>query len=235
MFAITRFHCIYLHIPTISHLQLGAGTAVPGITAAKVGARLTTLTDRATSPRLTEALKMACQLNKVPNSTIQIMPLSWGVFSPQLINLQPQDFLLASDCFYESTGWAAYIQYNIVCKTFILVQWFVFHTAFEDILATVSYLMDKNRECKFWTCYQDRRCVCVCVCMCICHTSSVMLSSCSSNRTLWPLLQRWGLKCEIIPLESVQQASLWVKLEGPTPSKLSSTQSLHLWEISCLH
>ena len=77
---------------------------MPGITAAKVGAALTTLTDRATNPRLAEALRRTCQLNRVPESRVQIVPLSWGVFSPELLQLPPQDILLASDCFYESTG-----------------------------------------------------------------------------------------------------------------------------------
>ncbi|CAI8054051.1 Methyltransferase-like protein 23 [Geodia barretti] len=165
--------------------MLGAGTAVPGITAAKVGARLTTLTDRATSQRLTAALRQTCHLNRIPDSRVQILPLSWGVFSPQLLDLPPQDILLASDCFYDSAD-------------------------FEDILATVSYFMDKNRHCKFWTSYQER----------------------SSNRSLWALLQRWGLRCEIIPLESVHGSSLWVKLEGPGVSKLNSPHTLRLWEIS---
>ena len=28
---------------------------------------------------------------------------------------------------------------------------------FEDVLATVSFVMDKNPVCKFWTTYQERR------------------------------------------------------------------------------
>ena len=87
---------------------------MPGITAAKVGAHLTTLTDRATSSRLTAALRQTCRLNSVPESCVQILPLSWGVFSPQLLDLPPQDLLLASDCFYDSTG--SYIQWNLRTK-----------------------------------------------------------------------------------------------------------------------
>ena len=29
---------------------------------------------------------------------------------------------------------------------------------FEDVFATVSFLMEKNRDCVFWTTYQERRC-----------------------------------------------------------------------------
>lgn len=77
---------------------------MPGITAAKLGAELTTLTDCGSSPRLLEALRRTCDLNQVPESRVQILPLSWGVFSPQLLHLQPQDLILASDCFYDSAG-----------------------------------------------------------------------------------------------------------------------------------
>ena len=95
-----------MYYVTLCHttLQLGAGTAVPGITAAKLGAKLTTLTDRGSSPRLLEALQHTCELNSVPQSCIEIMPLSWGVFSPQLLSLEPQDLILASDCFYDTAG-----------------------------------------------------------------------------------------------------------------------------------
>lgn len=65
---------------------------------------------------------------------------------------------------------------------------------------------------------------------CALHHSDVIIFS--SNRSLWALLQRWGLRCESIPLESVQESSLWVKLEGPTLSKLNNPHTLHLWEIS---
>ena len=30
-------------------------------------------------------------------------------------------------------------------------------TDFEDVIATVSYFMEKNKNCKFWTSYQERR------------------------------------------------------------------------------
>lgn len=84
--------------------QLGAGTAVAGITAAKVGACMTTLSDRGTSPRLMKGLQMTCEQNGVSQTQVQVLPLSWGVFSPQLLQLSPQDLILASDCFYNSSG-----------------------------------------------------------------------------------------------------------------------------------
>ena len=76
---------------------------MPGIAAAKLGAQVT-LTDRVGNPRLLEALWHTCDLNKVPQSHVEIVALSWGVFSPQLLSLPPQDVVLASDCFYNSAG-----------------------------------------------------------------------------------------------------------------------------------
>ena len=82
-------------------LQLGAGTAVPGIVAAKCGAKVT-LTDTSVSPVLLENLRKTCELNGVPDVTV--MGLQWGVISPSLLALEPQDLILASDCFYDSQG-----------------------------------------------------------------------------------------------------------------------------------
>lgn len=62
-----------------------------------------TLTDRADSPRVLEALRQTCELNEVM-SQVNILPISWGIFSPELLELQSQDVVLASDCFYDSKG-----------------------------------------------------------------------------------------------------------------------------------
>lgn len=140
----------------LSAIQLGAGTAVPGITAAKLGARLTTLSDRGNSPRLTEALLRTCELNSIPPVCVQIVPLSWGVFSPQLLSLEPQDLILASDCFYDTAGETTPPNYDS-CKVLIKLVKMHYFSDFEDILVTVHYLMEKNASCKFWTSYQERR------------------------------------------------------------------------------
>ena len=97
--------------------QLGAGTAVPGLVAAKCGAHVT-LSDREDTPRLLDNLRKSCDLNGLPfddqkggptssNKAIngvRIMAISWGVFSPDFIKLEPQEVILASDCFYDTKG-----------------------------------------------------------------------------------------------------------------------------------
>lgn len=106
-------------------VELGSGTGVPGLVAAKCGAHVT-LTDR---PCIVENLKAACRLNGLAD--VKVVPLTWGIFTPDILALAPPGIILASDCFYESQD-------------------------FEDILATVNYFMDKNPRCRFWTAYQER-------------------------------------------------------------------------------
>ena len=88
------------------NIQLGAGTAVPGIVAAKCGAHVT-LSDREDIPRLFDNLKQICILNGFNTANapqIHTVGISWGIFSPQLLGLAAQDVILASDCFYDSKG-----------------------------------------------------------------------------------------------------------------------------------
>ena len=88
---------------------MGAGTAIPGIVAAKCGAHVI-LSDREGNPRLQENLIKTCELNELvigeegKPGISRIMEITWGVFSPEVLTLEPQDIILASDCFYDSKG-----------------------------------------------------------------------------------------------------------------------------------
>ena len=68
-------------------------------------------------PRLLDNLRKSCELNGLTiddqkegstssnrDNGVRIMAISWGVFSPNLIKLEPQDVVLASDCFYDTKG-----------------------------------------------------------------------------------------------------------------------------------
>lgn len=72
-----------------------------------------TLSDREGNPRLQDNLRLACDMNNIPIGSgadrgrgvvLEILALSWGIFSPALLELGPQDIVLASDCFYDSKG-----------------------------------------------------------------------------------------------------------------------------------
>ncbi|XP_064619025.1 histone-arginine methyltransferase METTL23-like [Lineus longissimus] len=111
-------------------LELGAGTALPGIVAAKCGADVV-LSDDCQSPQCLQNARRSADLNGLQN--VKVLGIRWGQFDPDLLELDPIDIILGSDCFYDTKD-------------------------FEDIIVTVAFLMDKNPQAVFWTTYQERSC-----------------------------------------------------------------------------
>ncbi|KAJ8950178.1 hypothetical protein NQ314_008031 [Rhamnusium bicolor] len=112
-------------------LELGSGTALPGIVAAKCGA-IVTLSDSATLPKSLAHTKRSCELNNlIVNQHIKVIGLTWGLFLSNLDSIGPIDLILGSDCFFEPAN-------------------------FEDILVTVAYLLEPNIDAKFICTYQER-------------------------------------------------------------------------------
>ncbi|KAJ7372631.1 Methyltransferase-like protein 23 [Desmophyllum pertusum] len=132
-------------------IEIGAGTALPGLVASLCGANVT-LTDKEEFPECLENCRRSCCANG--QDSVKVVGITWGQFSPNLLKLTKADIILGSDCFYDTKD-------------------------FDDILATVSFLMDKNHQAMFWTTYQER----------------------SSSRSIEDLLKKWGLKGVQIPLE----------------------------------
>uniref|UniRef100_G3T025 Methyltransferase 23, arginine n=2 Tax=Elephantidae TaxID=9780 RepID=G3T025_LOXAF len=112
-----------VHVP-----QIGAGVSLPGILAAKCGAEVI-LSDNQELPHSLEICQQSCQMNNLPQ--VQVVGLTWGHISPDLLALPPQDVILASDVFFEPED-------------------------FEDILTTVYFLMEKNPKVQLWSTYQVR-------------------------------------------------------------------------------
>jgi len=81
---------------------------------------------------------------------------TWGDFSSTFLGLQKIDVILGADCFYDNSP------------------------AFDDILASVAFVMKKNHAAVFLTTYQVR----------------------SATRSIVHLLDKWGLKGEVIPLNT---------------------------------
>ncbi|XP_048575922.1 histone-arginine methyltransferase METTL23 isoform X2 [Nematostella vectensis] len=131
-------------------LEIGAGTALPGIVAAKCGA-LVSLSDSEDYPECLANCHKSIQAN----------------------NVQTLDVL-----------------------------------DFNGILATISYLLEKNQNAQFWMTYQER----------------------SSNWSIAHLLKTWGLQCVQVPLEVFGADK---ELVGG--SKLSSKHTIQMLQITTVH
>ncbi|XP_021483419.1 histone-arginine methyltransferase METTL23 [Meriones unguiculatus] len=139
-------------LPGKAVLEIGAGVSLPGILAAKCGAEVI-LSDSPEFPHCLDMCWQSCQMNNLPQ--VQVVGLTWGHISKDLLSLPPQDIILASDVFFEPED-------------------------FENILATVYFLMQKNPKVQFWSSYQVR----------------------SADWSLEGLLYKWDMKCVHVPLES---------------------------------
>ncbi|KAF6200484.1 hypothetical protein GE061_004927 [Apolygus lucorum] len=111
-------------------LELGAGTALPGILAAKCGASVT-LTESATLPSALEHVKRCCEVNNLPGNQVRVTGLTWGLFLSNTFSLGSIDLIIGSDCFYDPS-------------------------VFEDIIVTVAYLLENNPQARFLSVYQER-------------------------------------------------------------------------------
>lgn len=118
-------------------LEIGCGTALPGILAAKFGAKVI-LSDSCTFPNALKHASRCCSENNLePGRDIDVIGLTWGLLLKSVFNIGPLDYIIASDCFYDPS-------------------------VFEDILVTVSFLLNatstsqNSAPVKFLFTYQER-------------------------------------------------------------------------------
>lgn len=87
-------------------LQLGAGTALAGLVAAKCGAKFVTLTDHAekheTLTNCLQTVQLNIELNGLEGDNVRVVGLIWGHLNPA--SLWPCDIMIAADCFYDTKG-----------------------------------------------------------------------------------------------------------------------------------
>ncbi|KAI8816303.1 uncharacterized protein EV422DRAFT_489527, partial [Fimicolochytrium jonesii] len=148
-------------------IELGCGTGLPGLLAAKVGAAQVLLTDAPIFAHVLDNANVAVTMNGL-DGVCDVQGVPWGVFPPLppapastmansvmdsiLEEESPRsehsfDFIIGADVFYEPAS-------------------------FDDLLATVAYiLMHSLSTAEFITAYQER----------------------SSRRTIQHLLDKWGL------------------------------------------
>lgn len=95
-----------------------------------------------------------------PGRDIQVIGLTWGLLLKSAFEIGPLDYIISADCFYDPT-------------------------VFEEILVTVSFLLNNSsdsNEIKFLFTYQER----------------------SSDWSIEHLLKKWNLKCHNVSLNQVE-------------------------------
>ncbi|CAL4236535.1 unnamed protein product, partial [Meganyctiphanes norvegica] len=161
-------------------LEIGAGTALPGIVAAKCGARVI-LSDSGQLPKCLRICQASREANGLSGSTnITVTGLTWGLFTPELLHIGPLDIILGSDCFYDPS-------------------------VFEDILVTVSYLLESNPRAQFVCSYQER----------------------ASDWSLDHLLNKWNLSCNRISLSEFDADATNI-----AESNLPGSHTVHVFQIT---
>ncbi|KAI5075178.1 hypothetical protein GOP47_0009254 [Adiantum capillus-veneris] len=107
-------------------LELGAGTGLPGIVAAKLGAHVI-LTDVENNSKVFENASRNCEQNAVD---CKILGLTWGDWDSSTLDIKP-DIVLGADVLYNASD-------------------------FDDLFATVASLLQKKPEAVFITAYEPR-------------------------------------------------------------------------------
>ncbi|GER54584.1 methyltransferase-like protein 23 [Striga asiatica] len=124
-------------------VELGAGTSLPGLVAAKVGANVT-LTDDSIRSEVMDNLRKLCNIN---NLKCRVLGLTWGLWDEPVFNLRP-NIVLGADVLYDSS-------------------------AFDDLFATVTFLLQRCPDSVFITTYDNR----------------------SGHHLIEFLMEKWCLKC----------------------------------------
>ncbi|CAO1407184.1 unnamed protein product [Diamesa tonsa] len=144
-------------LPDKKILEIGSGTSLPGILCAKLGANVI-LSDSACLPKSLEHIKRCCALNNLKDGEdIRILGLTWGLLGSSCFDVgKDLDMIIGSDCFYDPS-------------------------VFEDILVTISLLLELNPKASFFFTYQER----------------------SSDWSLESLLRKWNLNCINVNLDRI--------------------------------
>ncbi|KQJ92960.1 methyltransferase-like protein 23 isoform X2 [Brachypodium distachyon] len=107
-------------------VELGAGTSLPGLVAAKVGANVT-LTDIADNTEVLDNIRQICGVN---DANCNVLGLTWGDWDEPIFDLHP-DIILGADVLYDSAK-------------------------FDDLFATVTFLLESSPGAVFITTYHNR-------------------------------------------------------------------------------
>ncbi|KAL1559012.1 putative methyltransferase-like protein 23 [Salvia divinorum] len=107
-------------------VELGAGTSLPGLIAAKVGADVT-LTDDLSKAEVLSNMRRVCNINDLK---CKVVGVTWGIFEAPIFTLHPK-IILGADVLYDTSG-------------------------FDDLFSTVTFLLQKCPDSVFITTYHNR-------------------------------------------------------------------------------
>lgn len=159
-------------------LEIGSGTSLPGILASKIGANVI-LTDNAFLSKSLAHIKRICAFNKLKiPSDIAVKGLSWGEL--KFINkLKLLNFLYIFLGMIDTTYYDLGNDLDLIIGSDCLYDLSVF----EDVISTLSFILDRNPKATAIISYQLR----------------------SSDWSIENLLKKYELKCRNIDLESISK------------------------------
>ena len=116
-------------------LELGSGTALPGLLCSKIGASKVWLSDDSWQENTLKNIREAVKINAVEEKT-ETLPLTWGEYTEELFQFDGSagrslDFIIGSDLFFDPD-------------------------VFEPLLITISYLLEDNQNAQVWIAVQER-------------------------------------------------------------------------------
>lgn len=115
-----------------SVLELGAGTSLPGLLCAKVGAERVWLSDKARQTPVLKNIEQGVRLNEL-DEKVRVIGLTWGEFDPDLFLFQDGhlDYIIGSDLFFDPE-------------------------VFEPLIVTVALLLEFNPRTQVLIAVQER-------------------------------------------------------------------------------
>ena len=113
-------------------LELGSGTALPGLLCAKMGAKKVWLSDESSQKNILSNCSEAVKMNNL-ESNVSVIGLTWGDYTKNLIQFRNHDldFVIGSDLFFDPK-------------------------VFEPLIKTLSYLLNIKSEIEIYITVQER-------------------------------------------------------------------------------
>ena len=112
-------------------LELGSGTALPGLLAAKIGTAQVTLSDDAWQVNTIKNILEAVKINGLEEPKVQVKGITWGDYTEELFEQTNLDFIIGSDLFFDPE-------------------------VFEPLLITIAWLLECNPQAEVLIAVQER-------------------------------------------------------------------------------